>query len=473
VLIGAAWGESQPASLDDQGIYTDFVATFVADLTAADDLGGRILAAAQTGAGLDGGGEGFNVCATLAGTGGNPRMDGGGGNPRMDGGGMTTLAPFPAFGPRWPYAVAEGYWVALDGIAVADVPGRPVAVIDVFRFEEGDLEQFDGETGLQVHDLWRILIAGFLQESAEEGSVPHGHLVLFHLLASWAGKGRLVVGYVLGADGPDLRVSAPSWPDDWSVSVHLLGIEYDKVTTIANAMSAARLIAQESTSDLLVVTSWGLVDCTLDAAYLAPADPTTEPDTGPADFADYVATSLASSPEQMALLAELCWAFRDEIAAAVGVDNVPCHEPKFLTSIGRLLTYAALAQMDARARRAIDWSGDVGTTVVLASAGNQGLPFPMPPAAWPGVVGVEACMVGDWGAKAEFSNVGTTGELGKASARALGAWFSTPEVASDGSTPLGYWGTSFAAPAAAAAFAGVSWTPSGLEVVDPCAVGQP
>ena len=461
-LTGAAWGQPPPTGLDARdaaGIYREFVRR----LAGYDDLGGRILSAARMGAGLDEESvEGPNVCAMLAGTGGNPRMDGGGGNPRMDGGG-TVLAPFPSRGAGWIYANVQDHWVGFGDVGVVDPPDLPMAVIDAFDFVEGAFHALDGVSALGVADLWRILIAAHFQVPVEDSPVPHGHLVLFHLLASWAGGDGLVVGVAnVRADGLVLSVSTGSWRAD----VHLLDIDYDDFDSIRAAMNAARRLGE-----VVVVTSWGLVDCTLEAGYRDAADVVNASTPTPATFADYVTAGLEGSPDRMRLLGELCHAFEVEIENAVG--RVDCDDETFLVSIGDLLTFAALAETDARARGAVDWGDAVGVTVVFASAGNQGLPFPMPPAAWPGVVGVEACVAGAVGEKAAFSNVGTTDQVGEPSARALGAWFLTPEVAADGVTPLGYWGTSFAAPAAAAAFASHAWTPSGLELVDPCTVGQP
>jgi hypothetical protein len=462
VIVGAAWGQPPPTDLDAgdaAGIYREFVRR----LAGYGDLGGRILSAARMGAGLDEESvEGPNVCAMLAGTGGNPRMDGGGGNPRMDGGG-TVLAPFPSPGADWIYANVQDHWVGFGDVGVVDPPDLPMAVIDAFDFAEGAFHALDGVSALGVADLWRILIAAHFQVPVEDSPVPHGHLVLFHLLASWAGSDGLVVGVAnVGAGDMLLSVTAESWRAD----VRLLDIDYDDFDSIRAAMNTARRLGE-----VVVVTSWGLVDCTLEAGYRDAADDVNASAHRPATFADYVAAGLEGSPDRMRLLGELCDAFDVEIETAVG--RVDCDDEAFLAAIADVLTFAALAETDARARGAVDWSDAVGVTVVFASAGNQGLPFPMPPAAWPGVVGVEACVAGAVGEKAAFSNVGTTDQVGEPSARALGAWFLTPEVAADGVAPLGYWGTSFAAPAAAAAFAGDAWTPSGLEFVDPCTVGQP
>lgn len=449
-LTGAAWGQNLDAE-GEAALYDAFVARLDRE------LGAQILGAAQEGARLTDEGE-PTVCAMLAGTGGNPRMDGGAGNPHMDGGG-TALAPFlHPTSPLWPYLGGQGHQVAFGAAGVVDPPGRPMAVIDAFDLGKTGLASLVGQA-LDVDDLWTLLIGPFLQEPVEKSQVPHGHLVLYHLLALWAGSGTVEVGLDPSWDHPVLVVLVDGAGDP--VDVHLFAITYSEFVTIEAAMHAVRRL-----EEVVVVTSWGLVDCTLAAGY---RDDEGAGGSAPATFADYVAEGLQASTEKMALLGLLCEAFAAEIASAMQINpsDVECADAAFLEAIDRLLTIAALADVDARARRPIDWPDHVelGATVVFASAGNQGLPFPMPPAAWPGVVGVEACVSGALSLPAAFSNAG--GHLGQPSARALGAWFSTPAHGSDG-TPLGYWGTSFAAPAAAAAFAGAGWPLVDLEVVDRC-----
>jgi subtilisin family serine protease len=104
--------------------------------------------------------------------------------------------------------------------------------------------------------------------------------------------------------------------------------------------------------------------------------------------------------------------------------------------------------MDVRAQEAVGWSGQPGGVRYFAAAGNQGFAFPMPPAAWPGVIGVEACSGTSMERDTRFSNRGTTtASVAQPAHRARGAYFASPE-ALDGAA-LVYWGTSFAAPSAA------------------------
>jgi hypothetical protein len=458
-MAGAAWCQ-EPIAIESEAmsrVYEVFVRAWL----DGPDLGAEIVAAAWAGAGLEGQVGRPTVCATLPGTGGNPRLDGGG-NPRLDGGfgtrrgdwGGTLLAPFPASGSvLWPYAPQAGHEVAFPAPGVLAPPILPMAVIDAF--DAGALAALENGAEYDADDLWTVLVASQIGLRAEASPVAHGNLVLFHLLLQWAGEGKLEIRVSDGGDGaipPVLYVRASGWGEP--VAVHLLAIEYVDVHTIGEAMAAARGLG-----DVVVVASWGLVDCTLAAGYHAEAERGRDAPSAPATFAAYVAEALQRSGGAADLLVVLCDVFGSQIRDAVG------HEVECL-AIRDLLTVAAFAQMDVQARWAIAWQGRPAT-VVFASAGNQGLPFPMPPAAWPGVVGVEACVGGAPSERAAFSNVGTTGHFEELSARALGAWFATPASATSGDA-LGYWGTSFAAPAAAAAYAATPWPGTGLQVVAPC-----
>lgn len=457
-LAGAAWGQAWQPHWE-----ADLYHAFVEGLGERQALAGRIADAARAGARLDVEAVTGDVCAMQLGTGGNPRIDGGGGTaridggggrPRVDGGGDTLLAPFPSGGSAlWPYPHASAYVVPFPPTGGLEPPTVRMAVIDAFGTGAFGALTGSGAT-YSVAALWHELVGRLLLGHGAD-PVPHGNLVLFHLLAQWAGQDGLQVRASGDEERPVLHVSAPGRSEE--ADVHLLGVAYADVASIRRAMDDARELG-----DAVVVASWGLVDCTVAAGYQAAAS--TLP-----SFATYVAGVLRRSGVSQALLRELCGAFGPEIAAVVGYAD--CENEGFLRSISRLLTVAAVAEMDRRARFAVEWDdGGDGGLAVFASAGNQGLAFPMPPAAWPGVVGVEACVAGALDEPAAFSNAGSTLLDGAFGARALGGWFATP-VLVDGAL-LGYWGTSFAAPAAAAAFAGGRWDLGALGVVAPCTEGQ-
>ena len=453
-----AWGQPLPtewAPRDVARLYGDLVDRWI----ERGELGEAIVRAAREGAGLEGQDGRYVVCASLPGTGGNPRVDGGG-NPRMDGGhgthpgdwGGTLLAPFPPVNATlWPYAAPDGHQVAFPPAGTVGPPRSRMAVIDAFDVDV--LAAIGSGAQLDATDLWAVLIASLLGGRSDTSPVPHGNLVLYHLLAPWAHPDGLHVSFREAGNPRVLHLRGDTWAD--AIELHLLEITYGDVTTIADAMQSA-----EALGDAVVVASWGLVDCTLAAGYHAQAEETRASGSAPASFFAYLAAALERSGEAAELLGALCDAFEEQITEAVG--SIDCRAP----SNHDLLAVAALAQMDARARQAVVWQ-ELGETVVFASAGNQGLPFPMPPAAWPGVVAVEACMAGEPDRRAAFSNGGAVGFASEFSAQALGAWFATPASGSTFET-LGYWGTSFAAPAAAAAYAADPWSGTGLHHVEPC-----
>jgi hypothetical protein len=458
---GAAWSQQWEPRWE-----AELYGAFVEGFAAREGLAREIADAAREGARVDAEVVMEEICAMQLGTGGNPRIDGGGGTARidggggtarMDGGGGTLLAPFPSAGSAlWPYARVSAHEVAFPPTGGLQPPAVRMAVIDAFATGAfGVATDRGAATGggapLSVAALWDELVGRLLQGHATD-AVPHGNLVLFHLLAQWAGQGGLHVRASGDEERPVLHVSAPGRSD--VAEVHLLDVDYADVSSIRQAMEAARELG-----DVVVVASWGLVDCVVAAGYQAAAP-------APISFAAYVDAVLGRSGTSAVLLESLCRAFAPEIARVVGYAN--CESDDFLRWISRLLTVAAVAETDRRARLAVEWDGggDDGL-VVFASAGNQGLPFPMPPAAWPGVVGVEACVSGVLHHRATFSNAASTMKDGAFGARALGGWFATPVLDARGG-PLGYWGTSFAAPAAAAAFAGQRWDLDALEVVAPC-----
>jgi hypothetical protein len=463
---GAAWSQVWEPRWEAE-LYVAFVEGFAAH----EGLALEIADAAREGARFDVEGVTSGVCAMQLGTGGHSRVDGGGGTarvdggggtPRVDGGGGMLLAPYPSAGSAlWPYAHVGAHEVAFPPTGGLQPPPVRMAVIDAFATGTFGVATDRGvATGsgatLGVAALWHELVGRLLVDPAAD-AVPHGNLVLFHLLAQWAGQDGLVVRASGDEERPVLHVSAPGRSDE--ADVHLLHVDYANVSSIRQAMDDARRLGAA-----VVVASWGLVDCVVAAGYQAVAP-------APISFAAYVDEVLGRSGKSEVLLRELCQAFAPEIARVVGYAN--CESDGFLRWISRLLTVAAVAETDRRARLAVEWDGGGdGGLVVFASAGNQGLPFPMPPAAWPGVVGVEACVSGVLHHRAAFSNAGSTMQDGAFGARALGGWFATPVLDRDGG-PLGYWGTSFAAPAAAAAFAGQRWNLDAYEVVAPCGLGQP
>ena len=438
LAAGAAWGQPLEAARSPlwagietgriQALYRAFEAGFESHRGFRIEF---IQAALRATDGSGQPGEAPSTCVRLTGTGGNPRIDGGG-------------DPLAAMPHDPPLSFARPANVYRIGAALHDdgAPSEgvaPLVVIDAF-----DLDMLTRSmpidaslTGGDLGTLWDALV--------DPGNVPHGHLVLFHLLGALVeevGQVRIAAFSYHADEGVlDLIVGQDAVP----ATVTLHHVSFDDVDALSAAVEAARRM-----DGAVVVTSWGLVDCTLAARYEGSAGQAGYEEVG--DFATYVLHALREAGTAGDLLQQLCSVFEPEIAAFFGLASVDCGQEDVLAEAAAIVTVAVFAATSAEANAALRWHTDT-TATFFASAGNQGLPFPMPPAAWPGVVGVEACAA-PGGGRSAFSNAGSTGAPGASSALALGAWFEAHEV---GPEPLGYWGTSFAAPAAAARFATGAW----------------
>ncbi|MFO7589386.1 MAG: S8 family serine peptidase [Acidimicrobiia bacterium] len=373
------------------------------------------------------------VCAYPVGSGGNPRWDGGGNM-------VATMSS---------HDFERGSVMRLTDLPLGFVPNRDIIIIDEFHIVA--LERSLSERLLQpralslgpagVDDLWSV----FFGEPYP--AVAHGHLVAFHALAHIGSDGEQpsVIKAVNTADrGLVLTLSLRS--DDGASEtrrVHLLDIEFDDVRTIDDALLGSRGV-----NSAVVILSWGLVDCAVSDAYASL--PAMAGDTRDQTLAHYL-HALMSGPDTEELVRNMCRIFRDHDA----LKGVNCDESD-LEWVAGFGTLAAFAEMNSRATRSFEMEFETdGDVRYLAAAGNAGLPFPMPPAGWPGIVGVEACTANVAGIAA-FSNAGTVPGLSLYPAvRAVGAWFQAPTWRGDASDELleGYWGTSFAAPAAAVMFA--------------------
>ena len=274
----------------------------------------------------------------------------------------------------------------------------------------------------------------------EAASVPHGHLVAYHLLSQLPVGTQIEDVRMPGADRLEIVVRDPQRVQ---TSIHLVGIDFDDFYSIR-----AGLVAVPNDDDAVVVLSWGLVDCELAAAYARlPEDPSVT------TIMEFFGAALHAVAGELVDFAELlCVEF--EKAGKVDLLDIPQGQdcatvaPEHLVGLAAVV---AVAEFSEAAFAALDWTPDEATTH-FAAAGNQGLGFPMPPASWSEIVGVEACAdLADGSSppdKASFSNVGSM-PFDDHWTRALGAWFQTPEVHPMSNAPLGYWGTSFATPTAA------------------------
>lgn len=385
-----------------------------------------------------------DVCAYLVGTGGT--------KPRLDGGGDL----LSVFDQEWPAVAAigrathrvEGYGDAeqFDGgltLVVIDDFNLEALAVSVMRLLETGAVPVDATT--EGNDLWRAVVAYRfdLQQvlDPEAAYVPHGHLVAYHALSLLPTGSRIKSVAMPKNDHVVLEVAHvhPSGSTQ-TLAVHLFDIDFDDVQSIRNAMYESGQLGAAT-----VVLSWGLVDCFLARAY-------EETGTG-ATLAEYIAERLHGRPDVEHLVRRLCAALAPTVAQEL--DAPDCAEADFdaIALLGPLAYFSGLTE---RTATAVDLPEFVGQTY-FAAAGNQKLGFPMPPAAWRGIHAVEACAVStttpEGPGRAWFSNLGTMAPGDDARAvTALGAWFPTDEVRRGSTMQLGYWGTSFAAPAAAVQF---------------------
>ncbi len=382
----------------------------------------------------------FQVCVELVGTGTTPRLDGGGG--------LLTVRSSD------------------QALTTSSVPplGLPRAATDLVIVDEFDLLALT--VSLELHRRLlpdNLLLTGSELEHAPHWSafygfrlaivdppapettvVPHGHLVAFHALAHFGVAAIEKVVLVSDRHAVVTVASAPD-PEAPRVRVHLLDVDFDDVATIRDAVQAIPTLGDPlQPTPTFAVLSWGLVDCALSERYTA-----HDGDASGEEFetlAEYLEVVFATSdgPGAIALLAGLCEAFEDVIEQHLSI-TCDVATPEQLAAIG---TIGVLAEMDVRASEAVGLPQPSERIRYFAAAGNQGMVFPMPPAAWPGVIGVEACTGTVRWRDEGYSNRGTTSPSASQPAqRARGAYFASPESV-DNDT-LVYWGTSFAAPSAA------------------------
>jgi hypothetical protein len=402
-------------------------------------------------------------CAWLAGTGGGAYLDGGGGGAYLDGGG-TVLAPKPL-------SVSDMV-LRPPPETVADALGtNHVVIVDAFHLQEianalavGWDDEVDDAQAWEERIASMTVAAGFLEVDGRY-VVPHGHVVLYHTLrlAYPAAGGPINAVIVNGVDGGEptrieLEVGLKGDPTA-TLRITLVPITFDDIETIKDAMA---LTSGGDYADAAVVTSWALTDCALAQGYLTAQGL----DETPRTLTQYLARLVfgdANDAEAEAsedLIVALCEAFR------------PFMPDPSLVCSNYVLLLAYLAALEIEAATVIGWDidGRVPYGRVFAASGNQGLPYPMPPAAWPGVYGVSACGDSDV-AKAVWANFGDFLVFEHVSA--AGAWFSVPSLDGLATEQLGYWGTSFAAPHAALTL-GVTGSPTTVpHGISPCSPPTP
>ena len=365
-----------------------------------------------------------DLCAFLAGNGGNPRVDGGAGTGRVDGGGLleSLVAPFNQDD-------LDEAWL---GSLAWDRGPLALAIIDAFDLPWLLDVAASAPTSVAANDTWSERVRAWTIARAEPSPdgqgwvVPHGHLVLYHALRVLSFP-AIDEAHVSWQPMGDRHVRLELSLGETQHVIDLFHLEFDGLGGLVEALGT---VHADDFTDHQVVMSWGISDCAVVASYEAAAA------SGGGSLSYLVHLhALVASAVGRDLVETLCEAFQPHLPG-----DLPCEEA--------FATVVALVELDLRASERVDWPEDQvagGLTRLFASAGNQALPFPMPPAAWPGVMGVAACSPSD-PATAWFSNRGDY--LPREHLVAPGAWFaSNLEGAFD--ARAGYWGTSFAAPYAA------------------------
>ena len=425
------------------------------------------------------------LCAFTAGAGGSLQVDGGGGRLHLDGGGgkvqldggggqLQVDGGGALLQPRDARVFAASTMTDPFGVLSRDAINTGHVVI-VDTFDLGAIQRAVQTLQAPVwpsettwHTTWRgavtatTLVAGGALLPPEVGRgwiVPHGHVVLHQVLAAVTPVASRFVGVERFRDASTMTLLLRG-SGDQPFRIDLVAISYGDMATVSDAM---RYAADAARSDAVVVTSWGLTDCALRDAYLQ--------DRGDAEsLAAYLRTLIVEDgvldpydggPSD-GLLAQLCEAFAAFMPEGATFD---CTDD--------VAVIAALAVLEQRAARALEWPltdadealrDRVPYDRVFASSGNQRLPFPMPPAAWPGVFGVAACEGPRQEApRAWYSNVGDF--IVDEHVVARGSWYS---VRVPDAPLVGYWGTSYAAPLAALAI-GLEGTAHGGRSVGGCA----
>ena len=372
------------------------------------------------------------LCAFLAGNGGNPRVDGGSGTGRVDGGGLLQ----PLVQPFEPVDLDHAWTGSLE----APVESVSLAIIDAFDLPWLlDLSQA-ASSSPDSNDAWlefvrEVTIARAMPIPDGHGwEVPHGHLVFYHALRALSYP-AIQRAHVQWQQLDDRHVRLELTVGEVPHVIDLFHMEFDGLHGLVEALD---LVHTDDFEDHQVVMSWGISDCAVVESY----EDAAASGAGSVSYLVHLNVLVADHVGRE-LIEELCTAFAPYLPVVPTSDGeaaLPCDDA--------FATVVALVELDLQAADHADWPGDQAAgdrTRLFASAGNQALPFPMPTAAWPGVMGVAACSPSE-PAKAWFSNRGDY--LPWEHVVAPGAWFASNLLGAL-DEDAGYWGTSFAAPYAA------------------------
>ena len=442
LLVGVCWAEGGeiggPADLDPSFLAPEVVdALFLATAGTAQDGDYPVLELAKeasriyamrSGGAVDAGEfPPISACAFADGSSGVPKIGGGGEDmlgPREKAAGLAPSQPAPLApgGPAW----------------------MTMVIIDEFDFGQmagGDVHTVDmsagaGGTTLGPDDLLHGT------GSTNPLDPPHGNLVIFHILRLMAPTGPVTF--------QRLPITGPAGQALWTVgmpgrTLALIDVDYDDGDSV---LSSLGLIARGAVVNL----SWNIFECQIIDDYqlvsdvIRDANASGNPTTPIPTLLDYLKAALATV-QSNSDFEGLCTGLMPQPPPAPALTNEE--------RCASVLALAAVLEMEHFAKKEYFadlerlFDPDEGPVATLfAAAGNQGLTFALAPASWQGVNAVAACFqTTEVSSKAQFSNAPL--KLGGPDAdyefTAPGAWFAVDFTGPSGE-PLGYWGTSFAAP---------------------------
>ena len=385
-----------------------------------------------------------DLCGFIGGSGGTSKLDGGGW--------------LEALNPREFDPVRDRTSLVTTAGFLRQPPTRLV-VIDEFDLGALALELAESEAG----DFASLFLGtGIVEETTFGYELLHGHLVVHHVAALLD-----EMGYVPSTDFeagdvesvPFLRLGFAKLGSD-AVVVDLVDGRFDDLSSLQAALFA---VARSADEPAAVVLSWGLTGCALRDAYAVRSTRTdgliqVTDFVSLSDFAVAVATAydvIVSNGGATPVTRSICDAvdaysrFAVTRSSGIGCGDRDVRVVVATTVLFGSYAVGAEAVFDEAAADGGRASADAHR--YFAAAGNEGLPYPMPPASFDWVTAVAACKP-TGPARALFSNAGDRYGFGGAEVEviALGAWFPAQIHRLDG-RDLGYWGTSFAAPLAALA----------------------
>lgn len=271
----------------------------------------------------------------------------------------------------------------------------------------------------------------------------HGDIVLFHTLAVLASGGLGVQDtQVLGSgnEGWDgVRLTVADGSGRHVMDVVLVSFAFDDPDGVVVAFADLGRWTQDS-DDVVINMSWNLGDCAIVTLYREVRHAHRDGDPALGLYRRFISDLAFVDEGVRGILETLCNAVLTTLTSS------DCRDPVVL----ELVMHAALDVHVERlvVAKEVDIPTDGFDGIVrVAAAGNESLPFPLPPASFRCVIGVAASLTSDPGTRASWSNRG--GFTVDDDRTELGAFFRTGRHGDGEGEELFYGGTSFAAPLAA------------------------